>query len=146
MFDEIVVELNEYFTSSHDPYGNPYAFDRRTVRPLSPERDRQTRRPRPFCRSTTHMKCGCGVEATPGPTVDCAMGSPLACSCNFEKQALTKVLSMLAPAQRRRAEQVTAATASDPTIEQATLHVNVLEPVAAACRDHVSGGLRLRPR
>lgn len=51
--------------------------------------------------------------------------------------ALTKVLSMLAPAQRRRAEQVTAATASDPMIEQAMPHVNVLEPVAAACRDHV---------
>lgn len=51
--------------------------------------------------------------------------------------ALTKVLSMLAPAQRRRAEKVTAATASDPMFEQGMPHVNVLEPVAAACRDHV---------
>ncbi len=51
--------------------------------------------------------------------------------------ALTKVLSMLGPAQRRRAEKVTAATATGPTVEHAQPHMSVLERVAAACRDHV---------
>lgn len=51
--------------------------------------------------------------------------------------ALTKVLAMLAPAQRRRAELVTAATATGPAPEPVQPHLNVLERTAAACRDHV---------
>lgn len=54
--------------------------------------------------------------------------------------ALSKVLSMLAPTQRRRAEKVTAATAPDPMTEHALPRVDVLEPVAAACREHLRLG------
>ena len=54
--------------------------------------------------------------------------------------ALSKVLSMLAPTQRRRAERVTAATAPDPMTEHALPRVDVLEPVAAACREHLRLG------
>lgn len=54
--------------------------------------------------------------------------------------ALTKVLSMLAPKQRRRAEKVIAATAPDLMREQTVPTLEVLEPLAVACREH----LRLR--
>jgi predicted DNA-binding transcriptional regulator YafY len=51
--------------------------------------------------------------------------------------ALTKVLSMLGPQQRRRAETVRSATAEGPVHEQAAPRLSILDTVASACRDQV---------
>jgi len=51
--------------------------------------------------------------------------------------ALTKVLSTLGPAQRRRAETVRSAVAVGSPTGDATVRLSVLDAVATACRDHV---------
>lgn len=51
--------------------------------------------------------------------------------------ALTKVLSMLGPEQRRRAETVRSATAEGPVVEAVAPRLSILDTVASACRDQV---------
>ncbi len=51
--------------------------------------------------------------------------------------ALMKVLSMLGPAQRRRAETVRTATAFGAASESAAPQLSILDTVASACRDQV---------
>lgn len=51
--------------------------------------------------------------------------------------ALTKVLSMLGPAQRQRAETVRSATAFGSALESAAPRLALLDVVASACRDQV---------
>jgi len=51
--------------------------------------------------------------------------------------ALTKVLSMLGPGQRQRAEAVRAATAFGSASERAAPRLAILDTVASACRDQV---------
>lgn len=51
--------------------------------------------------------------------------------------ALTKVLSMLGPEQRRRAETVRSATAEGRVYERAAPRLSILDTVASACRDQV---------
>lgn len=58
--------------------------------------------------------------------------------------ALTKVLSMLGPAQRHRAETVRSATAFGSVTDDAAPRLAVLDTVAAACRDQVRLGFDYR--
>lgn len=51
--------------------------------------------------------------------------------------ALTKVLSMLGPAQRRVAETVRSATVFGSAFERAAPQLSIVDAVATACRDHV---------
>ncbi len=51
--------------------------------------------------------------------------------------ALTKVLSMLGPAQRQRAETVRSATTFGSSLEHVAPRLSVLDAVASACRDRV---------
>jgi len=51
--------------------------------------------------------------------------------------ALTKVLSMLGPSQRRRAEAVRSSVAVGSPVEDTSVRLAILDAVSAACRDHV---------
>jgi predicted DNA-binding transcriptional regulator YafY len=51
--------------------------------------------------------------------------------------ALTKVLSMLGPVQRQRADTVRSATTFAPGLDNAAPPLAILDAVASACRDHV---------
>jgi len=51
--------------------------------------------------------------------------------------ALTKVLSMLGPTQRRRAETVRSSVAVGSPVEDSSVRLAILDAVSAACRDHV---------